>query len=134
MQILDADNLNDIEKNLPVSNNISQEITHSPTNEVSNISGTVFIPDKPSKDPIAVYSTAEGKKTQIKNNQEFKIENQDLSVELSGYYEGGKRGQRIILTMFHPDETTHVIKTFLDSKQHYVIPTKILQQMAKRNI
>ena len=91
----------------------------------SNISGTVFIPEKPSKEPIIVYSTAMGKKTQIKNNQEFTIENQDLGVEISGYYENGRRGQVIILTTFHPDETTHIVKTFLDSKNHYLVPTKL---------
>lgn len=90
-----------------------------------NISGTVFVPEKPSTEPIQVFSLAGGSITQIKNNNSVIIDNHDLSVRVDGFVKGAVRGDVVELLVLRPDDSIHVTTTVIDRSGHYVIPLKL---------
>ncbi|MCV0399246.1 MAG: tandem-95 repeat protein [Nitrosarchaeum sp.] len=90
-----------------------------------NISGTVFVPEKPSTEPIRVFSLAGGSTTQIKNNNSVIIDNHDLSVRVEGFVKSAVRGDVVGLLVLRPDDSMHVATTVIDKSGHYVMPLKL---------
>ena len=101
------------------------EVIESKDIEGKNISGLVTKPEPTSKDPIKVFSTAEGKVTEIKNNDIIVLKNKDMSVNISGFIDGAERGKKANLTILRPDDSIYNTWAYLNKDGSYMIPTKL---------
>ena len=101
------------------------QVIESKDIEGKNISGLVTKPEPTSKDPIKVFSTAEGKVTEIKNNDVIVLKNKDMSVNISGFIDGAERGKKANLTILRPDDSIYNTWAYLNKDGSYMIPTKL---------
>ncbi|QLH09056.1 hypothetical protein DSQ19_05845 [Candidatus Nitrosotenuis sp. DW1] len=91
----------------------------------SNVSGKVTIPEKDSKVPFDVFSTAGGKSTQIKNNDVVVLPNKDMRIKISGYVEGALRGDKIDILILRPDDSVYTTGAYLNERGIFTIPAKM---------
>lgn len=115
------------EESIPGIISTPQQSDEMETNqdEGRNISGTVILPEKPSTDPIKVFSLAAGKVREIKNNNSVIIENQDLSIKVEGFLKDAIRGDVVDILILRPDDSVYKTSTVLDKTNHYSIPLKL---------
>ncbi|MFI5417231.1 MAG: Ig-like domain-containing protein, partial [Nitrososphaerales archaeon] len=90
-----------------------------------NISGSALMPEKASKDPIKVFSTAAGKVTEIKNNGVLILQNKDMGIKISGFIDNALRGEQVHIAILRPDDSTYMLDSFLTKDGSYEILTKL---------
>lgn len=95
------------------------------TKSKPNISGAVTIPEKSSKEPINVFSIAGGKNTEIKNNDVLVLPNKDMRVKITGYIEGGQRGDKISVLILRPDDSVYTTGAYLNEHRFFTVQDKI---------
>jgi hypothetical protein len=96
-----------------------------------NTSGSVTMPAKISTDPIKVFSTAEGKVTEINHNGILAVENKDMGINISGFVKEALRGERVQITILRPDDSVYMTSAFVNHDKSYMIPTKLHTKWAK---